>query len=294
MTPPPGIRWNATDRRAWPVHDGIGHDSLQGHREAQGLRFVPGRRNRVSAPCVDLCAAADGARERQLLRGAEFVVITENAGWAFGFASATGYCGWIDCAQLAAAPSSSVSHWVCAPATHFYPEPSMKSRECGALSMGAQLDVEETVSGFVRCGLGFVPEQHVRPLGDWAKDPVHMARGFLGVPYLWGGNTHAGLDCSGLVATAFAACGLDLPGDSDQQEALAGREIELTPTQDESRAGDLIFWKGHVGIISAPHRLLHANAHHMAVVEEDLWGAIERIAAKGDTVRRVLRLELGG
>ena len=104
------------------------------------------------------------------------------------------------------------THWVAAPATHLYPEPRVQARELGTLSMGARLTVLGTEGQFTRTTRGFVPTCHLRPLGDWHKDPVAVAQTFLGTPYLWGGNSRAGLDCSGLVQAAFAACGIAVPG----------------------------------------------------------------------------------
>ena len=103
-----------------------------------------------------------------------------------------------------------------------------------------------------------------------------MAESLLHSPYLWGGNSRAGLDCSGLVQLAFAAAGIALPGDSDLQQAT-GQDI---PADAALRRGDLIFWKGHVAIIVDDHRLIHANGHSMSVAYEDTKACIARIMAQ--------------
>jgi cell wall-associated NlpC family hydrolase len=174
---------------------------------------------------------------------------------------------------------------VCTPATHLYPAPNLKIRETAALSLGARLCVTGQDNGFAQTGQGWVPVQHITPLTQPARDPVAVARGFLGVPYLWGGNSHAGLDCSALVQAALHACGAECPGDSDQQAAMPWAAVPPGHEQ----PGDLVFWRGHVAMVSAPGMIIHANAHHMAVAEEPMQPAIDRIAAKGDTVTAILR-----
>ncbi len=266
-----------TDRRYLRAAGGIAHDSLRGALE--GVLFVPGRWQRVAVPVADLCATPGGARDRQMLTGTRLCVLTECNGYAFGFDGDEGYCGWID--ETALGNDGPVSHWVAAPATHLYPAPDIKTRETAALSMGARLLVTGEVGRFAVTPQGHVPARHLRKLGDWRDDPVAVARDFLGTPYLWGGNTRDGIDCSGLVQAVWRALGRDCPGDSDLQSLMAGAEV--VPGSEE--AGDLVFWAGHVGLVSAPGRLIHANAHHMAVTEEDLAAVLAR--AEEPVIRRL-------
>lgn len=266
-----------TDRRYLRAAGGVAHDSLKGALE--GVLFVPGRWQRVTAPLADLCATPGGARDRQMLLGTRFCVVTECDGHAFGFDDDEGYCGWI--AEDALGEDAPVSHWVSAPATHLYPAPDIKKRERMALSLGARLQVTGEVGRFAVTPGGYVPARHLRALGDWRSDPVAVARDFLGTPYLWGGNSRDGIDCSGLVQAVFRALGRDCPGDSDLQALMAGAEVVPGAEQ----AGDLIFWASHVGMVSAPGRLIHANAHHMAVTEEDLDAVLAR--AEEPVLRRL-------
>jgi cell wall-associated NlpC family hydrolase len=269
------------DRRFLRAALDVAHDSLRG--QVQADRFIPGTRHRIAAPLIDLCAAPDGARDRQLPLGMGLTVLVQDRGWAFGFDDADGYCGWVPATALG--PDHAVTHRVTALSSHLYPAPDMKRRELIALPIHAQLRVLGLVAAFAETPLGFVPLQHLSPLTDRQPDPVAVARMFLGVPYLWGGNSAAGIDCSGLVQVALRACGLPCPPDSDLQRAMPGQDV---PPGAEA-PGDLIFWRGHVAMVSAPGMILHANAHHMAVAEEPLAQAEARITARGDPVLRRLR-----
>ncbi|MCC5969891.1 MAG: C40 family peptidase [Pararhodobacter sp.] len=272
-----------SDRRFHRATDRVAHDSLRGMLE--GVAFVSGDWMRVAAPLADLCAAPGGARDRQLQRGARFRVLEQRGAQVFGFDEADGYCGWLDAGALC--PDHAVTHWVSAPATHRYRAADIKSPDDAALSFGARVIVLAVEGAFARTPHGYIPARHLRALGDWLDDPVAVARHFLGTPYLWGGNSRAGMDCSGLIQAARRACGLSCPPDSDLQAAMSGETVE--PGQEVP--GDLLFWKGHVAMVSAPGRIIHANAWHMAVVEEPLAEAEARIAAGGLPVTLRLRAD---
>ncbi|WP_068304644.1 NlpC/P60 family protein [Pararhodobacter sp. CCB-MM2] len=257
-----------TDRRYLRAAGGVAHESLRGALD--GALFVPGRWQRVTVPLTDLCATPAGARDRQMLLGTRFCVITECDGYAFGFDGDEGYCGWI--AEDALGEDSAVTHWVSAPATHVYPAADIKQRERMALSLGARVAVTDEAGRFAVTPHGYIPAKHLRTIGDWRADGIAVARDFLGTPYLWGGNSREGIDCSGLVQAVFRATGRDCPGDSDIQSLMAGAEV--VPGSEE--AGDLIFWAGHVAVVTGPGRVIHANAHNMAVTEEDLEAVIAR------------------
>jgi cell wall-associated NlpC family hydrolase len=140
---------------------------------------------------------------------------------------------------------------------------------------------------------GFVPAAHLRPAGEYEADFVAVAERFLGVPYLWGGKTALGLDCSGLVQIALSACGVSCPRDSDMQEAaMVATMAAAISTTDlfQLKRGDLVFWKGHVAIVRDRGSLLHANAFHMAAAIEPIAEAVARIRAGGSEITSVRRI----
>ena len=263
-----------SDRRLTPANGRVAHESLRGIVPA--ARHVAGAWARVSAPLADLLREPAGARERQLPRGARFLVLDRDRGHAFGQAARDGYCGWV--AEASLGPDIPATHWVAAPASHAYPEPRIAAPEICALPFGAELAVRAMGERFAETCAGFVPVAHLRAIGDWLPDPVAAARLMLGTPYLWGGNSRAGIDCSGLVQGAHLACGIPCPGDSDLQAAALGEALPLGTTPAH---GDILFWRGHVGLVDGGATLLHATAHGMTTLCEPLAGAVERIAASG-------------
>lgn len=234
-------------------------------------------RQRVIQPVVDLLRSHEGPRDRQLLFGDTVEVTDTRKGWSRIRAEKDGYCGWLASGVLG--PLAPETHWITAPATHAYSRPDMKSPDRVSLSFGSKLHVIGIENGFLETDLGFVPRQHAKPAGTTMTDPVAVAGLFVGTPYLWGGNSRFGLDCSGLVQAALLACGQPCPGDSgDQQRALG---LDLSPDAPVKR-GDLLFWSGHVAWVSDDATLLHANAHDMAVAYEPMDQAIARILKQGD------------
>jgi cell wall-associated NlpC family hydrolase len=261
------------DRRLTPANTRAAHSSLVGKIDAP--RFTDGDWAQIVVPLADLLRAPDGARERQLLFGDRFLVIDRHTGFAFGQSAKDGYCGYLP--EAALGPDQGATHWVSALATHVYAEPRVQARDLMTLSMGCRVRVTDTAGRFALTPFGAVPANHLRPIGDWASDPVAVAHQFLGTPYLWGGNSRLGIDCSGLAQTALMACGMACPGDSDLQQAI-GQEI--APDAPLLR-GDLLFWKGHVALVMDPVHILHATGHYMMTVVEGLTEAIDRIIAQG-------------
>ncbi len=264
------------DRRLTPANGRVAHVSLKGQVEAD--RFVAGEPARVAMPVADLLARPGGPRDRQVLMGEGVLVLERHESHAFIRAEKDGYCGYL--AEDVVGADRTVTHWVAAPATHLYPEASIKTREVFALSLGARLAVVAEHERFLETADGlFVPRPHVRVLGDWADDPAAVAESLLGTPYLWGGNSRAGIDCSGLVQAALTACGIDCPGDSDMQEAALGKPVAK---EGPFRRGDLFFWKGHVAMAVDPDRIVHANGYRMAVTYESIAEAVTRIEGQGE------------
>jgi hypothetical protein len=241
--------------------------------QVSAARFVSGWPMALLESVTDLCAAPGGPRDRQLLRGATVTVFEDHAGWSF-VQAADGYVGYLPTGCLG--PPVAHSHFVASPATHAYAAEDFKSPAVMALPLGARVRVLDERRKFFETDAGFVPKRHLRPLDRPFQDPATVAQMHFGVPYLWGGNSTRGIDCSGLVSASLTLCNTACPGDSDLQQALGD---DFT---DQPRRGDLLFWKGHVAMMVEAETLIHANAHHMAVAYEPLAQAILRIEAQGD------------
>ncbi len=262
------------DRRLTPANARVASLSLKGQVDA--ARYVEGWGRLVADPVVALRDAPQGRRERELLRGEAVTVFEDLDGWCFVQAARDGYVGYVPGKALreGAAPDMRVI----TRATHAYAAADIKSPDIASLSFGSRLTALEHDGRFVLTDAGYVPASHLAPLDQHADDPVTIATLLLGTPYLWGGNSAFGIDCSGLVQAACLACGIACPGDSDLQASGLGQPVtDGTPP----RRGDLLFWKGHVAWVSGREMILHANAHHMAVAFEGLAEAVARIAAQG-------------
>ncbi len=227
----------------------------------------------IATPVCDLRRSPAGPRDRQLLFGEIVTVLNTTDGWTYVQADKDGYCGFVQATAISAAHA--VTHRVIAPATHVYAEANIKSPDQTSLSFGSLLCVTATTGNFAETSAGFVPLTHLAPQGTYASDPAAVAALFLGTPYLWGGNSRWGIDCSGLVQAALLACGIPCPADSDMQSAIG------KPAEGPYQRNDLIFWKGHVAVVSDRDTILHANGHSMSVAYEPLTVAINRIAAQG-------------
>jgi len=261
-----------TDRRLWPFSGRVAHETLRGRVEADA--FTAGEPARIGAMLVDLALDPGGPRERQWLHGAEVTVIDRRDGFAFAQAAFDGACGWVPEAALAAPVPA--THVVATRGTHLYREASIKRGELGALSLGARVAVLGQEGTLARTPGGFIPTSHLRSLTDPEPDPVAVAERLLGTPYLWGGNSSAGIDCSGLVQLAFALAGRACPADSDQQRVAFG---DFLPEDAPTARGDLFFWAGHVAIALDDATLLHANGHAMQVSREPIDACLARIAS---------------
>jgi cell wall-associated NlpC family hydrolase len=212
----------------------------------------------------------------QALMGETVRLFEEEEGWAWVQLSRDGYVGYVNGNALSP-DVTEPTHRVAVPSTYLYPEADLKTQPALAVPLNAQLTVRGSAGAFSRLADGrFVYTAHLKPAGEYETDIVAVAEMFRHVPYYWGGKSVQGLDCSGLVQLAFEACGRSALRDSDMQEATLGEALMINDL-DGLRRGDLVFWKGHVGIMQDGDTLLHANGHHMLVVSESLRGARERI-----------------
>jgi cell wall-associated NlpC family hydrolase len=233
----------------------------------------------------------DAALDTEALKGERVTVYETTAeGWVRGRLEADGYVGWLP-ANALRTPGPAPTHKVSALRTFVFPGASIKLPPVEALSLGSRLAIARIDEPFaVTVSGGYVPARHIAPVAVVETDMVAVAEKFLGVPYLWGGKTSLGLDCSALVQVAAIACGIACPRDSGLQEGALGTPLPLTSDLAGARRGDLVFWKGHVAIVHDATTLIHANAFHMAVAIEPIQAATARIRAAGSDVSSLRRL----
>jgi len=240
-------------------------------------RFAPAKPYRCAVPVTAIRRAADPAAEQwnQLLFGETFAVIEIGDGWAWGQAARDAYVGYVWMGDLASATEDRPhTHRVAALRAYGFSRPDIKSAPIGLYSLNALMTVQDEDGRFLKMdGSGWFVRDQLAPIGVFETDPAGVAERYRGAAYLWGGRDSLGLDCSGLVQQAFYACGRACPRDSDMQ-AFMGVAMLAPP-----RRNDLVFWRGHVGMMLDETRLLHANAFHMQVNTEPLAEAIARIGA---------------
>jgi hypothetical protein len=256
----------------------------------EALRFVDGEAREVVDAQAPLrrAPAHDAPLETEALKGERVTVYeTTDEGWCWAQLDVDGYVGWLP-AQALGAPGPAPTHKVIALRTLLFPAPDIKLPPTSTLPLGARLAVARIDGGFAvtRSG-GYVPSVHLTEIGEYEADFVTVAERFIGTPYLWGGKTNLGIDCSGLVQVALTACGIACPRDSDMQEREIGA---VADAQADRQRGDLLFWKGHVAIARDAVTVVHANAFHMAVTIEPAAEAIARIAATGGELASVRRI----
>jgi cell wall-associated NlpC family hydrolase len=275
------------DPRFTPVRPDLAAKYLEGKVEAD--LFVEGIARQVVGPHAPVrrSPAPDASLETEALFGERVTVYDQtDEGWSWGQLAADGYVGWIPTSMLDEV-SKPPTHKVGVLRTLVFPGPSIKMPPTAALPMGGRVAVVRRESTFAITDTGgYVPARHLVPLESQEPDFVAVAERFLGTPYLWGGKTSLGLDCSGLVQVALAAAGIPAPRDSDLQEEALGASVDRASL----RRGDLVFWRGHVAIARDAATLIHANAYHMAVAIEPVFEAFARIAAAGSDVTSVKRL----
>jgi cell wall-associated NlpC family hydrolase len=277
----------ALDPRLNAFRDDLAADALKGQVEAP--RFASGRPAHVTLPVTALRRHpdADGPRDTELIYGESVSVFDEADGFAWVQSQRDAYVGYVSLDALeTGAPTS--THRVSALRSFIYGDPDLKSPMKGWVSLNSPLVVTGTQGRFSALASGgYVFSDHLSAIDIFAPDYVSIAEQFLETPYLWGGRSSLGLDCSGLVQCVLEAAGITCPRDTDMQEAELGTTM---PDSEPLQRGDLLFWKGHVGIMADGATLLHANATHMKTVEEAVEPAIARIAQTDGPVTSVKRL----
>ena len=283
----------AFDPRVTPARADLAAKELEG--KVAAARYVAGQLYEVIEPQAPLRGepSHDAPLLTEALKGERVRIYEKNdEGWAWGQLAADGYVGWLS-ANALAPPGAPPTHKVAALRTLVFPGPSIKLAPLEALPLGARVAVarREERMAVTQSG-GYLPAVHLAPIDVYETDFVAVAERFLGVPYLWGGKTVLGLDCSGLVQIALAACGISCPRDSDMQEEALGSPIAAATDRSDLKRGDLVFWTGHVAIVRDRANFLHANAFHMAVAIEPIGDAIARIRGAGGEITGARRIAL--
>jgi len=248
--------------------------------KVSAVHYAKGRPHTVTAQLIDVRGAprSDASQTTQALMGEAATVFEVEEGWAWCQLGRDDYVGYVPSAALAEGRVEA-SHEVAVPSTFLYPAANLKAAPYTTIYMNTLLAVVEAGEKWSRIADGrYVFTRHLRPKGSAAAEPAAVAQLFENVPYLWGGRTQLGLDCSGLVQTAFQASGRPCPRDTDMMERELGKALPFGDTRVLKR-GDLVFWAGHVGMMVDRQRLIHANGHHMMTVIEPLSDALARIAA---------------
>jgi len=278
------------DPRLTPARPDLAAKYLEGRIEAK--RFVTGEAFEISDSIAPLRGApsSDAMLLTQALMGERVTIYDRNGeGFAWGQLNGDGYVGWLPDRALAK-PAAAPTHKITALRTFAFPGPSIKLPPVDTLVMGAAVTVirDDGVFAVTRGGW-YLPRRHVGPIDRHVDDFVAVAEQFAGTPYLWGGKSSLGIDCSGLVQVALNAAGIGCPRDSDMQQDGLGRALDAAESR-KLRRGDLMFWNGHVAIARDADTIVHANAHHMATTIENTSEAVARIKAAGSEITAIKRL----
>jgi cell wall-associated NlpC family hydrolase len=278
------------DPRLTPARPDLAAKYLEGKIAA--ARFVSGEEFEVVDAIAPLREApsSDATLLTQALKGERVTIYDRNGeGFAWGQLKSDGYVGWLPDRALEK-PAAAPTHKITSLRTFAFPAPSIKLPPVDTLVMGDLITVVREDGAFAVTREGwYLPRQHVGGIDRQESDFVAVAERFTGTPYLWGGKSSFGIDCSGLVQLSLNAAGVRCPRDSDMQQDVLGRVLTSAEAKRLQR-GDLIFWKGHVAIVRDAGTIVHANAHHMATVIESTSEAIARIKAAGSEIAAIKRL----
>mgnify|MGYP003382479970 CR=1 FL=1 len=251
--------------------------------EVSAERFVSGSAAQIAVPVSDMkrLPAHDAGLDTQLLLGDAVQVYDRANGWAWVQAERDGYVGYVSESDLTG-PVKPATHVVIEPRSFVYPGPDLRFPVVETVSMGSgvratgEAETRGTRYLLLDHGAAMIAN-HLAPVVEHASDYVAVAERPVNTPYLWGGNTGFGIDCSGLVQLALRMSGVNVLRDSDMQEATIGAPLDPGLNHQNVQRGDLVFWKGHVAIMTDAEMMIHANGHTMLVSRERLDDAVKRI-----------------
>ncbi len=270
-----------SDSRITPIRGDLADITLAGKYFAP--HYAKAKMATCKAASSLMTNAAHDTAVSQLLYGEYFAILDVSGGYAWGYSAHDGYVGYVAMDDLALG-NARADHQISSRSALIFSEASIKSMVVKQLPMGARLSADNHDKNFMQTADGFIHKRHISPIGKASGDSIDLARELIGAPYLWGGRSGNALDCSGLVQMILGLLGIKAPRDSDMQQAIGQEIAQDAPLQ----RGDIIFFPGHVGIMSDEANIIHANAHWMQVKEEPLADVVSRIEEGGITARRRL------
>ena len=275
------------DERIVPARKDIAADFLKNKHKSQ--KFVSGIKKEVIFPKTNLYSINDtkAPLATELLLGEEFVVYENKAGWSWGQSLRDSYVGYVRSESLSTYNKNKY-HIVSNIFAPVYEEPKTRSRVMMKLCMNSKISISKSRKNFLLSNVGWILDEHIKKDDAFEKDFVEIATKFINTPYLWGGKSYSGIDCSGLVQLSLQRFGILSPRDSDQQERNLGKNIGKVAENLER--GDLVFWKGHVAIVVDSNSIIHANSFHKKVTLESTQEAIERLKAKSIFISSIKRI----
>ncbi len=259
------------DPRLTPARPDLAAAQLRGQIAAED--YVEGHAMHVCVGTADLrhAPAPDAPLDTQALFGEDVMLYEDHEGWGWVQLARDGYVGYMSMAALAEGRRKP-THRVTVNRSFVYPGPDLKFSVRDALPLGAVVRVRATKGGFAQIDdAAFVFSGHLLPSGERSQDFVAVAERLLHAPYLWGGKTSLGIDCSGLVQISLAAAGFDAPRDTDLQEQALGLPIAIDT--------DLAALAARRPRLLARARRHHARRNHAAARQRPSYAGRKRAFA---------------
>lgn len=284
---------NPFDPRLTPARPDLAAESLRG--SVQAKHYVEPQDMQVCISLAPLYGAPDdnAMLHTELLLGESFAVYENKDGWVWGQAKRDGYVGYVR-SDAFGPPTQKPDHRICAIRTPIFARPDLKAPLRGYAHGNSVFACMGKEGDYLKMGpyLGWVFAKHTAALDSYEADWVSNAERYENTPYVWGGRSSFGLDCSALVQNARQASGILARRDTDMQESALGESVDIAEDLSGLHRGDLVFWNGHVGIMLDAHILLHANAYHMAVAREPLHEAAARIQKTAGAITAIRRFSV--